>query len=146
MARLEGFEPPTNGFGSHYSIRLSYRRVLVLPAAVRTGVRGAADAQYSGVGRVLGDALPRARLAASGPVTPELASNTQIMGDGRKNRLLTPLPPRREEGAKREHPLPGGKRVRFRSERLDQLGQGVRLAGVALQVRVLQAVVVVHAH
>lgn len=35
MARLEGFEPPTNGFGSHYSIRLSYRR------AVRTALRRA---------------------------------------------------------------------------------------------------------
>lgn len=30
MVRPEGFEPPTNGFGSHYSIRLSYERVLVL--------------------------------------------------------------------------------------------------------------------
>ena len=36
MARPEGFEPPTNGFGSHYSIRLSYERVVVtLPVTRR---------------------------------------------------------------------------------------------------------------
>jgi hypothetical protein len=38
MARPEGFEPPTNGFGSHYSIRLSYGRVVC--SALAWAIRG----------------------------------------------------------------------------------------------------------
>jgi hypothetical protein len=37
LVRLEGFEPPTNGFGSHYSIRLSYRRLELHAVAACAG-------------------------------------------------------------------------------------------------------------
>jgi hypothetical protein len=51
VARPEGFEPPTNGFGSHYSIRLSYGRVVCSALAwVTRRVRARAEGKYSGVG------------------------------------------------------------------------------------------------
>ena len=40
MARPEGFEPPTNGFGSHYSIRLSYGRVVLQNRARSVAIHG----------------------------------------------------------------------------------------------------------
>lgn len=44
MVRPEGFEPPTNGFGSHYSIRLSYERIFTSGARSNEALGGPRNA------------------------------------------------------------------------------------------------------
>ena len=67
VARPEGFEPPTNGFGSHYSIRLSYGRLAVNPGSA------ASSAIPRGAGILAANARSR---AAAGPVEASAYPNS----------------------------------------------------------------------
>ena len=53
MARPEGFEPPTNGFGSHYSIRLSYGRIAMDAPRNRGGAHSRMIGRSGASGRAL---------------------------------------------------------------------------------------------
>jgi hypothetical protein len=69
LARPEGFEPPTNGFGSHYSIRLSYGRMMVRTGMGDRWMRARASAKYSEVG----GGRPRLGVSAAAEPSPVAA-------------------------------------------------------------------------
>ena len=69
MVRPEGFEPPTNGFGSHYSIRLSYGRLMQPPVSYRA----ARHSSGKSIG-ALGDGM---RMAATSRCVHSLALRAQ---------------------------------------------------------------------
>ena len=69
MARPEGFEPPTNGFGSHYSIRLSYGRVVERTGMSDPSMRARAGGKYSEVG----GGRPRLDVSAAAEPSPVAA-------------------------------------------------------------------------
>lgn len=69
MARPEGFEPPTNGFGSHYSIRLSYGRVVEPPR--RRPVPGRASQRHEAVRDRHSIQFRRTNLPPTGKALPE---------------------------------------------------------------------------
>lgn len=96
MVRPEGFEPPTNGFGSHYSIRLSYERVVSCSPGRRCGPPYVLMAREEHSSGKRGAGLPPVQLPGTATLAAGLGG---ILCAWLTNVLKPPTVPHRRVGA-----------------------------------------------